>query len=327
MECCLIPGYSLYKINRNGKVFRSDTGQRVVGSTNPKGYHNHRLKGDDGHFKTIGRHRLLAMTYIPSKEDISNLTVNHINGIKGDDRLENLEWLTYQQNQEHAGKNGLTSKCVPVAIIEHETGLETHYDSMIKCAIDLGVSKDTVAWRVSKGPNKVWPDGRRYKKTLENLEWGENPLKANGRKRATLVKDIRTGKTYIHDGLKEAARSLDINLGSAWMWANDPAQPVVPGFFLIHFKDVFVSWRRVEDAHAELQKTLGRRAVARQKDEDVDVFFSLTACAKRSNLKTNTLHFHLNKGEKEVNIGGYRFWYYDNLPEKFKAKVRLSSNR
>lgn len=83
MERTKIPGYSLYEIDSKGRVFRVSDGERIVGSVNPSGYHNRRLKGDDGEVKTIGRHRLLAMTFIPCDGDISKLTVNHINGVLG----------------------------------------------------------------------------------------------------------------------------------------------------------------------------------------------------------------------------------------------------
>jgi hypothetical protein len=88
-----VPGFPGFKVSSFGRV----TGQRVEvlkPSSDKDGYTRVSLNK-----KYVKIHRLVALAFLPNP--LNKPTINHINGDKADNRVENLEWHTRQEQARH----------------------------------------------------------------------------------------------------------------------------------------------------------------------------------------------------------------------------------
>ena len=84
-----------YIITKEGEIFNKRNGKKLKPQKNGKGYLRISIGG-----KLMFVHRLIAELYIPNPDNKPQ--VNHINGNKLDNRVENLEWVTNMENRKHA---------------------------------------------------------------------------------------------------------------------------------------------------------------------------------------------------------------------------------
>lgn len=89
--------------NKYGEMYRIVPEKILKTNMIHKGYLQVKLCNQEQ--KNLLVHRLVAEAFIPNVENKDQ--INHINGIKTDNRIENLEWITGKDNIQHAMEIGL----------------------------------------------------------------------------------------------------------------------------------------------------------------------------------------------------------------------------
>lgn len=100
-------------------------------------------------------HRLVAEAFIPNP--LGKPTVNHINGVQNDNRVCNLEWATYQENQSHAWNTGLCKATKP-KLTSSDAGV-------VRAMRESGSSYQKIAAHFNVDPKCIWQiiNGKSYK--------------------------------------------------------------------------------------------------------------------------------------------------------------------
>ena len=128
------------KVSNKGNVFSHKRGVRYPLKVRHNNYGYQMVSV--GHASSQSVHRMVADKWIDNPNQYKE--VNHINGNKDDNRVENLEWTTRSENMRHAFRTGLKkgyAKGTPVRIVE--TG-ET-FESISECARRIGGDQGNIS--------------------------------------------------------------------------------------------------------------------------------------------------------------------------------------
>lgn len=142
-----IPGLDGYQASTLGRVRSVDRvgarGHRYKGRVLKVGAHRGGYRfaylWKDGKKRNVTVHRLVAMTFLATDPNPERNNVNHKNGDKADNRVTNLEWVTYSENTLHAIRE-LGAKLPPLSptcpVVAIKDGVELRFPSLM--AADRG---------------------------------------------------------------------------------------------------------------------------------------------------------------------------------------------
>lgn len=157
-----IPDYLGYQVSNKGRV-RTNNKVTITKAHGERHWKNRILKFKSKAYSTGYRvdlwkdnkprsflvARLVAFTFY--EKDINNhiLTVNHKDGNRLNNNLENLELITLKENIQHGYKNGLypTKK---IKIINKKTKKESIYNSLAEASTKIGKNKGYLSSRILK---------------------------------------------------------------------------------------------------------------------------------------------------------------------------------
>ena len=162
-----IPKYEgLYEASNKGRI-RSKEGKATYTERHGKRIWKSRIlkeksKSDraprvslwkDGKSKSFLVHRLVAKSFLSNPEN--KPCINHIDGNPQNNYLENLEWCTYEENQNHAFDNELIGTATKVSLINKETGQEKTFRSMAKASKHIEKYEDYIASLLREGKTET----------------------------------------------------------------------------------------------------------------------------------------------------------------------------
>jgi len=137
-----------YLVSEDGQVYSVRNKKYLALAYKPNGYIYAQLNVL-GQKKTVRVHRLVAEAFVPNPD--GKPYVNHINGIKSDNRSANLEWVCGRENNLHAIREGLVppTRYIYKAVMPDGTVLEE--EGLYAIAESAGVTKNTVINTINRG--------------------------------------------------------------------------------------------------------------------------------------------------------------------------------
>jgi hypothetical protein len=335
-----IPGYSRYIINKEGEVMNYMTNKKIRNYINYGGYCVYSLIPDIGKVNTIGRHRALCLAWLDYPVTVDKMHVNHINGVPGDDRLENLEWVTPKGNIYHALRTGLKPDGKEIFVRNLETGEIQSFYTEAEANEALGFYRGAIRMVTNIPLEKRKPyKGYDVRLARERMFWedidlephadvldssegkiGKEDLYARGLRddsRPVLTKNILTGEEREHYSLAECARYLGVGIPTVHEKIANDAQGLTNDLILIKDKNDLRPWREVSEEEIETVKRIANTTVLMRnvKTGEVTEFASSNHASRALNLNERAIYNWLLRPNQPMYPGYLQFKLkYKNEP-------------
>lgn len=164
---------SKYQVSYLGRIKNIKTG--YILSTNPTKelYIRCSLYLDDNTKKHFSVHIIVAKTFIPN--DSNKKTVNHINKIKNDNRVINLEWSSHSEQNYKENKNIWTKKGRKIVQCDLKGKIIKKWEKIADAEKELRIThiSDALSGRIKQTGGFIWKYCEEDSKDLDNEIWKE----------------------------------------------------------------------------------------------------------------------------------------------------------
>lgn len=140
-----------FSITRSGIVKHIPTEQILNKQKGPMGYPMIRMTQNNSFLINERLHVLLAETFIEKPQSVLKLVVNHKDGNKENHSLENLEWVTYAENNVHAFETGLRQDNKRTTVIDLFNNTVFKFRSIQEAGKWLDLTGGAVLHRIKAG--------------------------------------------------------------------------------------------------------------------------------------------------------------------------------
>lgn len=315
-----IPGHPGYRITPEGRVFKKSKSillpdREIKARLTSSGYMRVRLVDGSGASYTKGLHHLLGLTFIENPDPINKVMINHINGIKTDNELVNLEWVSCKENLLHARTIGLTGTLSPCETRCCDTGIVLRFDTFRKMARYFNVHHDVISYKLRFGETKVFADRRQYRNGHSDSEWYipkdiDAEIKLGGTTRGILLRSILDGEIIEYERHTDLAEELGLKLP---MISNrlDNFNGILPGFYQIKRIPDGSDWLCDRDWLEQYQAAGYKAVIAINVDTGEPSIYSQAAeCSRSSNVSVTNLNWWLKMPDK-IQSDGRKYSYLD----------------
>ena len=193
-----VEGFPRYEVSNVG-VIRVKESKRVIKTQKNNGYYVIPLENAEEQMKTVRVHRVVARAFIENPNNKPD--VNHINKVKTDNSVENLEWVTKSENMSHFWKieksgTGSRANIQPVKFESAEETLVFHsYGDACK---HFGKAMGTI-WSLPINciakPNYKW-QGKWRVTAISKQEYVEYVSKKIAEKEKEIEAELKEKKRY-----------------------------------------------------------------------------------------------------------------------------------